>query len=143
MLEPKKRSIASLSLRFLYVWISDGFMEALYLARGERLLLAELERLLQNARMDLDAFLKQEDSPKPAALAKRIGVSNDQLRQWRFAYGNRRPSPSKCVDIEVASQMSVRRWDLRPDDWHRIWPELIGTEGAPSVPAESGEAAHG
>lgn len=30
--------------------------------------------------------------------------------------------------------MAVRRWELRPDDWYRIWPELIGAEGAPSVP---------
>ncbi|MDB5975187.1 MAG: hypothetical protein JWR07_1947 [Nevskia sp.] len=27
------------------------------------------------------------------------------------------------------------RWDLRPNDWYLIWPELIGVEGAPSVPA--------
>lgn len=26
-------------------------------------------------------------------------------------------------------------WDLRPNDWHRIWPELIGTPGAPAIPA--------
>jgi hypothetical protein len=30
----------------------------------------------------------------------------------------------------------VARWDLRPDDWHRIWPELIGAEGAPPLPVE-------
>ena len=29
-----------------------------------------------------------------------------------------------------------RLWDLRPEDWWRIWPELIGTDGAPAVPAE-------
>lgn len=38
--------------------------------------------------------------------------------------------------------MGVRRWDLRPDDWHRIWPELIGAEGAPGVP-EAREAING
>lgn len=32
--------------------------------------------------------------------------------------------------------MQVRRWDLRPADWHRIWPELIGAEGAPVLPTE-------
>jgi len=26
------------------------------------------------------------------------------------------------------------RWDLRQEDWHLIWPELIGTQGAPMVP---------
>lgn len=26
-----------------------------------------------------------------------------------------------------------RLQDLRPDDWHVIWPELIGAEGAPQL----------
>ena len=37
----------------------------------------------------------------------------------------------------AASGGTVKRWDLRPDDWHRIWPELIGADGAPE-PAEAG-----
>ena len=32
-------------------------------------------------------------------------------------------------------------WDLRPDDWHRIWPELIGSKSAP--PVATAEARHG
>lgn len=49
-----------------------------------------------------------------------------------------------CARIKTASPALARRlhdldtdallWDLRPDDWHLIWPELIGTEGAPVVP---------
>lgn len=39
-----------------------------------------------------------------------------------------------CTAIEAAVNGAVRRWDLRPDDWYRIWPELIGAEGAPGVP---------
>jgi hypothetical protein len=39
-----------------------------------------------------------------------------------------------CATVDEAS--SVRRWDLRPDDWHRIWPELVGADGAPQVPAD-------
>lgn len=27
----------------------------------------------------------------------------------------------------------VKLWDARPDDWHLIWPELIGTDGAPAI----------
>jgi hypothetical protein len=38
-----------------------------------------------------------------------------------------------CVVIEAKSEQKVRRWDLRPDDWHLIWPELIGTKGAPKL----------
>ena len=37
----------------------------------------------------------------------------------------------RCTAIEQATAGAVRRWDLRPDDWHLIWPELIGAKGAP------------
>lgn len=36
--------------------------------------------------------------------------------------------------IERATGFAVRRWDLCPDEWHLIWPELIGADGAPAVP---------
>jgi DNA-binding transcriptional regulator YdaS (Cro superfamily) len=39
-----------------------------------------------------------------------------------------------CPAIEKATNGAVCRWHLRQDDWHRIWPELIGIEGAPPVP---------
>ncbi len=31
-----------------------------------------------------------------------------------------------CVAIEKATGGAVSRKDLRPDDWHLIWPELEG-----------------
>ncbi|WP_367184448.1 transcriptional regulator [Ferrovum sp.] len=34
-------------------------------------------------------------------------------------------SPVRCVAIEQISQGVVSRKDLRPKDWHLIWPELI------------------
>lgn len=55
------------------------------------------------------------------------------LSQWA---SGARPIPiERCANIEAATDKAVMRWDLRPDDWHVIWPELIGTEGAPKVPA--------
>jgi DNA-binding transcriptional regulator YdaS (Cro superfamily) len=42
-------------------------------------------------------------------------------------------SPAECVRIEHDSELELRRWDLRPKDWHLIWPELIGMEGAPQI----------
>lgn len=45
-----------------------------------------------------------------------------------------KPVPiERCVDIERATAGAVRRWDLRPDDWHRIWPELIDHRDAPAI----------
>ena len=50
--------------------------------------------------------------------------------------GSPLPRPENRVAIERATSQRVRRWDPRPSDWHRIWPELIGAEGAPAVPVE-------
>lgn len=33
-----------------------------------------------------------------------------------------------CVAIEQATDGAVTRKDLRPDDWHRIWPELVDAD---------------
>lgn len=71
-------------------------------------------------------------------LAAAIGVTPPAIADWRKGV---RPVPiERCVQIERVTAGSVRRWDLRPDDWWRIWPELIGAKGAPRVPRE---VAHG
>lgn len=67
-----------------------------------------------------------------AALASAIGVKQPTVSEW--ARGERPVPIERCVDIERATSGVVRRWHLRPNDWHRIWPELIGTEGAPATP---------
>lgn len=57
-----------------------------------------------------------------AALAKAIDVSPAIVQQWRVGA---RPVPVKhCLAIERATHGAVTRRDLRPDDWHLIWPEL-------------------
>jgi DNA-binding transcriptional regulator YdaS (Cro superfamily) len=55
------------------------------------------------------------------------------------ASGARSLAPEQCVLVERQSGAQVRRWDLRPNDWHRIWPELIDTPGAPPVPADAAQ----
>lgn len=42
-------------------------------------------------------------------------------------------SPELAAAIDVQSGGVVRRWHMRPGDWHRIWPELIGRDDAPSA----------
>lgn len=54
--------------------------------------------------------------------------------------GDRSVPADKAPLICQMSGGKVQRWDLRPDDWHAIWPELIGTEGAPAVPADADKA---
>jgi DNA-binding transcriptional regulator YdaS (Cro superfamily) len=85
--------------------------------------------------MDLNAYLKSDGALSVQALRIAIGAKSDaQIRQWQHGYSDRAPSPENCVAIEQATGGVVMRWDLRPDDWHRIWPELIGAEGAPATP---------
>jgi len=63
------------------------------------------------------------------ALARAIDMSPIYLSQ--VVNKGLRINPARCVAIEVATQGAVRRPDLRPDDWHLIWPELVSTR-APS-----------
>lgn len=58
------------------------------------------------------------------ALARKLGVVPSAVTQWR---SGDRPIPiERCVDIERVTGRAVTRKDLRPADWHRIWPELPG-----------------
>jgi DNA-binding transcriptional regulator YdaS (Cro superfamily) len=83
--------------------------------------------------MDLKRYLSQPGAMSAAELARRIGVEGAQVRQWAHGYAGRRAGPANCVAIEDATNGAVMRWDLRPEDWHLIWPELVGRKGAPKV----------
>jgi DNA-binding transcriptional regulator YdaS (Cro superfamily) len=68
-------------------------------------------------------------APERAALANEIGISEPYL--YQCLTGRKAMKPEEAVRVEVASGQRLRRWHLRPNDWHRIWPELIGADGAP------------
>lgn len=59
-----------------------------------------------------------------SALARRLGCSVQAVCFYRD--GKRRVPPKVCTAIEVLTGGAVCRRDLRPDDWHLIWPELGG-----------------
>lgn len=72
-----------------------------------------------------------------ASLARAIGVSPAVVNQWVSGV---RPVPvERCVAIERATHSAVTRRDLRPDDWHLIWPEL--SQATP--PTAPKEVSHG
>lgn len=62
--------------------------------------------------------------------------------QWLYQCmtGRADLSATKASRVERISGYRVRRWQLRRD-WFETWPELVGTEGAPEVPAAA-EGAH-
>lgn len=54
----------------------------------------------------------------------------------RWASGERPVPLDKCYAIEKATDYQVMRWDLHPDKWHLIWPELRMHKRAPAFPVE-------
>lgn len=74
-----------------------------------------------------------------AALAKASTTPAPLLSQW--ASGARPVPVDRCAQLEATTGRQVMRWDLRPDDWYRHWPELIGADGAPAIPQSEPKAA--
>ena len=84
-------------------------------------------------RMDLKTYLKGlSDEAAREAFAAACETTLGHMRNC--CYGDKRLAPATCVLAEAATSRAVMRWDLRPEDWHRIWPELIGAPGAPAIP---------
>lgn len=72
--------------------------------------------------MQLKDFIKSLSDDADAAFAVECRTSLGHLRN--VGYGLRVANPELCVSIERASNGAVTRQELRPEDWHRIWPEL-------------------
>lgn len=63
------------------------------------------------------------------------------------AYGQKECSAELAAHIERESgklgvNRTVYRWDLKPDDWHWIWPEAAAHPSAPSLSAGAADAAN-
>jgi DNA-binding transcriptional regulator YdaS (Cro superfamily) len=75
-----------------------------------------------------------EHAGSQTLLASKLKITQPTVSEW--SRGERPVPIEKCVDIERVTDGAVMRWDLRPSDWHRIWPELIGIKGAPPIPEQ-------
>ena len=82
--------------------------------------------------MKLSEYIEPLSRSEREALARLTGTTFLHLRN--IAFSGKSCGPLLAVALDAATDGAVRRWDMRPDDWHRFWPELIGTEGAPAVP---------
>jgi DNA-binding transcriptional regulator YdaS (Cro superfamily) len=69
------------------------------------------------------------------AVAKLLGIKPPSVAGWIEDGKNGIPD-GRIIELgaEIDAATEYRRWDLRPHDWHRIWPELIGSDGAPNLP---------
>lgn len=74
----------------------------------------------------LKTYLMALSVAERATFAQQCGTTWPFLRN--IAYGYRLAGEKLCVAIEKASAAEVTRRDLRPDDWHEIWPELAEQE---------------
>lgn len=69
-----------------------------------------------------------KDAGGNAHVAAVLVCSEQRLSNW---VDRGIPVP-QCAAFERATGGRWRRWDERPDDWFEIWPELVGTSGAPA-----------
>ena len=94
--------------------------------------------------MDLKNYLIESDTKK-AEFARAINVSAALLHQWIEKI--RPVAIQHCPAIEKQTDGMVTRQELRPDDWHKIWPELAAASGATAslpcgAPIESNASAN-
>lgn len=76
-------------------------------------------------------------------LGREVGrrVDPARVQQWLTEGPRGRPVPPQlCPAIERLTESRVRCWELRPDDWHLLWPLLIGAPGAPAIPMAANDA---
>ena len=87
--------------------------------------------------MKLREYLDLQPRGAIAAMAGSLRISTVYLQQIVARQDGRVPSPELSVLIEQCTAGAVTRRDLRPDDWHRIWPELVTDQyPAPEAPAQ-------
>lgn len=81
--------------------------------------------------MKLSEYFEPQERGTQTRLALQIGAHNSDLSDW---INGKRPVPiHRCAAIEEATERAVSRRDLRPDDWHLIWPELAAPKPAASA----------
>jgi len=92
--------------------------------------------------MNLADYLAEKRG-QHARVAREVGVASAYLSQMASRI---RPVPPALVPaLVLACEGRVECWDLRPQDWHLIWPGAVGRPGAPEqrlqVPPRSTVAA--
>jgi len=90
---------------------------------------------------ELTELLNSVPPEQQRKLAQACATSVGQLRN--VGYGYRPCGHLLAVLLERQSgklfgqHRKVYRWATRPNDWHVMWPELVGRKGAPAVQTEA------
>lgn len=80
--------------------------------------------------MKLKPYLESLPRGGISEFAEKSGISPVYLSQLAAEQDDRVPSAELCVVIERESNFKVSRQELRPKNWHLIWPELTGKAAA-------------
>ncbi|MBC8730016.1 transcriptional regulator [Paraburkholderia sp. UCT2] len=91
--------------------------------------------------MNLKEYIAGSKRGTAKRLAESLGISQSYLSQ--MAAGQSPISQERCFVIEQVTSGMVMRWDLKPSNWHKLWPELAGAPGSPPIPLTAGEAVRG
>jgi len=78
------------------------------------------------------------EAPQVTARERKLIAAEAQLNPdylYQCMTGRADLEAKKATRVERVSKKRIRRWELRRD-WFDVWPELVGVEGAPTVPAE-------
>ena len=84
--------------------------------------------MVYSAGMELRKYLFDLAPIERNEFAESVGTTARHL--VNVAYGYKSLDEKVCVAIEQKTDKAVTRRELRPTDWHLIWPEL-----AEQVPA--------
>lgn len=91
--------------------------------------------MANNQAMKLNDWLQQRRG-RQAEIARHLGIKPPQVADW---ISRDKPVPVvHMAEIEAYTRGEVTRRDMRPDDWHRIWPELANIQPAAPALAASG-----
>lgn len=74
--------------------------------------------------MTLDEYLQNIEPA--SSLADRMGIKSPSVSRWRA--GQRDVPPFRAVQIETLTLGKVTRRELRPKDWHLLWPDYRGLQ---------------
>ena len=89
--------------------------------------------------MDLKSFMAGLGADQRSELARACDTTPGHLQN--VMYGYRTCAADLAVKLERETRKAVTRQELRPNDWHEIWPELIAADGAPAIQEPEAKAA--
>ena len=88
--------------------------------------------------MKLSQYIKRFPLAERTDFALAVGTTIGHLNN--VVYGMRVASASLAKQIAMRTERAVAEWDLRPEDWHLIWPELVDAQDAPPISANAEES---